>query len=55
MYELLVGDPPYYHEDLNILYKNIRLGNLTYTQLLGNLQIPSNISGDAKEVIHSFL
>lgn len=24
MYELLAGDPPYFHEDIEILYQNIR-------------------------------
>jgi serum/glucocorticoid-regulated kinase 2 len=24
MFELLTGDPPYFHEDIDILYQNIR-------------------------------
>jgi len=29
MFELLTGDPPYFHEDIDILYHNIRQGSLT--------------------------
>lgn len=28
MYELLVGEPPFFHEDISILYQNIKQGKI---------------------------
>jgi serum/glucocorticoid-regulated kinase 2 len=42
LYEMLTGDPPYYHDDIPTMYKNIKEGNLKF---------PNNISTKAKEII----
>ncbi len=45
MYELLTGNPPYYHEDIETLYNNIRNGiHLKIYFLIAELEYPSDIS-----------
>ena len=42
MYEMLVGDPPYYNDNIPKMYKQIQSGKLDF---------PSNISSEAKNLI----
>ena len=42
LYEMVVGSPPYYDDDLKVMYRNIDEGNL---------QFPSNLSLDAQDLI----
>ena len=44
MYEMIVGEPPFYDEDIKVLYKNI-------TQ--AKLKFPKKVSSEAKSVISS--
>jgi len=46
MYEMVVGEPPYYSDDIPTMYKNIREGILKF---------PSHISDDCKNCIKVFL
>lgn len=46
LYEILVGEPPYYDDDMEVLYQNIQKGNLKFT---------GRISNEAKEIIHLLL
>ena len=46
MYEMLVGEPPYYSDDIPTMYKNIKEGILKF---------PKNISDEAKSCIKRLL
>jgi len=46
MYEMVVGEPPYYSDDIPTMYKNIREGILKF---------PSHISDDCKNCIKGLL
>ncbi|CAD8174318.1 unnamed protein product [Paramecium pentaurelia] len=46
LYELLVGEPPYFNEDLDTLYNNIRNDNL---------EIPSRLSKSCQSLLQSLL
>jgi serine/threonine protein kinase len=43
---MLSGDPPYYHDDIPTMYKNIKEGNLNF---------PKNVSPRAKDIILKLL
>jgi serum/glucocorticoid-regulated kinase 2 len=42
MYEMLTGNPPYYNDDLTMLYEGIKYGELDF---------PKGISSEAKDLI----
>ena len=42
MYEMLVGEPPYYSDDIQVMYKNIKEGYL---------RLPKSISEESKDLI----
>lgn len=42
LYEMLVGEPPFYNEDIPKLYKNVKEGKLTF---------PNDISKEAKNLL----
>lgn len=46
LYEMLVGEPPYYDDDMEVLYQNIQKGNLKFT---------GRMSNEAKEIIQLLL
>lgn len=46
MFELLIGEPPYYSDDVPTLYRNIKEGKLKF---------PKNISQNAKSLILALL
>ena len=46
LYELLVGLPPYYTENIEVLYYNIKLAKL---------KIPANVSAEAADLIRKML
>jgi len=47
LYEMVVGSPPFYDDDLKVMYRNIDEGNLKF---------PSNLSNDVQDliIVHSF-
>ena len=46
LYELLTGEPPYFNEDLETLYNNIRNDNLT---------VPNKLSKPCQSILHGLL
>eukprot|EP01017_Pseudomicrothorax_dubius_P032990 TRINITY_DN4373_c0_g1_i2.p1 TRINITY_DN4373_c0_g1~~TRINITY_DN4373_c0_g1_i2.p1 ORF type:complete len:152 (-),score=48.71 TRINITY_DN4373_c0_g1_i2:102-497(-) len=46
LYEMLVGEPPYFSEELDKIYANIRAGRLTF---------PSNVSEQARSLLTKLL
>jgi serine/threonine protein kinase len=46
LYEMLVGIPPYYNDNIKILYQNIEKGKL---------KIPKYLSSEAKKCLHKML
>lgn len=46
MYEFLIGEPPYFSEDIPTLYRNIKEGKLKF---------PKNISENAKSLVLGLL
>eukprot|EP01017_Pseudomicrothorax_dubius_P050967 TRINITY_DN9735_c0_g1_i2.p1 TRINITY_DN9735_c0_g1~~TRINITY_DN9735_c0_g1_i2.p1 ORF type:complete len:250 (+),score=54.10 TRINITY_DN9735_c0_g1_i2:94-750(+) len=46
LYELLVGEPPFFNEDIEKIYANIRAGRLTF---------PSFVSDDARRLLTKLL
>jgi serum/glucocorticoid-regulated kinase 2 len=46
MYEMLVGEPPFYSDDIPTMYKNIREGVL---------RLPRNLSEECKNCIRVLL
>jgi serum/glucocorticoid-regulated kinase 2 len=46
LYEFVVGESPFYSDDIPTIYKNIKNGKLTF---------PSNLSSDIKNLIKRLL
>ena len=46
LYEMVVGEPPYFDEDLKILYENIKTGKLKF---------PTNVSKVLKNLLQGLL
>jgi serum/glucocorticoid-regulated kinase 2 len=46
LFEMLVGEPPFFDENIDTLYDNIRSGKLRY---------PSHLSIEAKSIISKLL
>ena len=46
LYEMMVGEPPYFDEDMDVLYENIRSGKLKF---------PSSLSKNAKALISGLM
>ena len=42
LYEMIIGSPPYYDDDLKTMYRNIDEANLIF---------PSNVSSEAQDLI----
>ena len=46
LYEMIIGSPPYYDDDLKTMYRNIDEANLIF---------PSNVSSEAQDLIRVYL
>lgn len=46
LYEMVVGEPPFFNEDMDVLFQNIKNGKLRF---------PSNLSAELKSLISKLL